>query len=285
VTALEDTPAEATAAPEAVLFRKLAEVMGAVHYVPKTGYNSFHKYKYAQEADLVEAVRGELAKRNVAVIPSLTGIDERPCKAGSKDSIVTTARVAFTFVCGDTGAMFRSDWAGQGEDPVDKGLYSAYTGALKYFLTKTFLIATGDDPERDRPAARGSNGQTGTPAPVPVAAPAVTADVPVPTEDVATPEQRRLINAKAAEAKLSARSLNAVIKAVTGSHVADRIPARLVDPIKTTVEAVGRTPEDFGEEPLIAAIAKAHAAHGGKPFGTDVQPLVKQIVDTADVPF
>jgi hypothetical protein len=66
-----------------------------------------------------------------------------------KQSVVTTVVVAFTFADGDTGAMFRSEWAGQGDDPADKGLYKAYTGALKYFLMKTFLIPTGDDPEAD----------------------------------------------------------------------------------------------------------------------------------------
>ena len=45
--------------------------------------------------------------------------------------------------------MHKAEWAGSGDDPADKGLYSAYTGAVKYFLMKAFLIPTGDDPEAD----------------------------------------------------------------------------------------------------------------------------------------
>ena len=39
------------------LVSKLAEVMKQVKYIQKTGYNSFHKYKYATESDVTEAVR------------------------------------------------------------------------------------------------------------------------------------------------------------------------------------------------------------------------------------
>jgi hypothetical protein len=40
--------------------------------------------------------------------------------------------------------------AGQGLDSGDKAPYKAMTGALKYALLQSFLLATGDDPEADR---------------------------------------------------------------------------------------------------------------------------------------
>jgi hypothetical protein len=130
---------------QASLYRKLAEVTAEVGHVPKRGRNDFHKYDYVTEADLLDAVRAKLADRHVAVIPSLHEIRERE----TDRSIVTTATVTFTFVDGDTGAMHAAQWAGQGDDPADKGLYKAYTGAMKYFVMKAFLIPTGDDPEAD----------------------------------------------------------------------------------------------------------------------------------------
>ncbi len=137
--------------PEAGLFLKIAQVMAEIGRVEKKGYNDFHKYKYVTEADLVEAVRAKLADRNVALIPGVVSVDGREYTTDrGKNSVVTTVVMSFTFVDGDTGAMFRSEWAGQGDDPADKGLYKAYTGALKYFLMKTFLIPTGDDPEADK---------------------------------------------------------------------------------------------------------------------------------------
>ena len=41
------------------------------------------------------------------------------------------------------------EWAGQGDDPADKGLGKAYTNAIKTFLREQFLIPQGDDPEAD----------------------------------------------------------------------------------------------------------------------------------------
>jgi hypothetical protein len=134
---------------EAGLFRKIAEVMGEVGYVEKRGRNTFHNYDYVTEADLVDAVRGKLAERKVALIPSVESIAERTYQAKGKESVVTTVTVAFTFLDGETGATFKASWSGQGDDTADKGLYKAYTGALKYFLMKTFLVPTGDDPESD----------------------------------------------------------------------------------------------------------------------------------------
>lgn len=132
------------------LFKKLSAVMADVGYIQKDGFNSFHKYKYVTEAALVDAVRTKLAAANVMLIPSVVGVDERQITTKKGDhSTVSTLRMEFTFCDGDTGETFTVQWAGAGDDAADKGIYKAYTGALKYFLMKTFLIPTGDDPESD----------------------------------------------------------------------------------------------------------------------------------------
>ena len=157
-----------TGEPEQVssLYSKLAAVMRDIGYVEKRGHNSFHNYDYVTEADLVDAVRSKLAARNVILIPSLSGIDERGVtNAKGKESTITTVRVAFTFCDGDSGQTHTAEWAGSGDDPADKGLYKAYTGAVKYFLMKSFLIPTGDDPEADSGTdERSSGGQSSRPA-------------------------------------------------------------------------------------------------------------------------
>ena len=107
---------------QASLYRKLAEVTAELGYVQKRGYNSFHKYNYVLEADLLDAVREKLAKRNVICIPSLTRVDERAVTSDrGKHSTITTAHIAFVFCDGDTGAMHKAEWAGAGDDPADKG--------------------------------------------------------------------------------------------------------------------------------------------------------------------
>jgi ERF superfamily len=134
------------------LYAKLAEVMGEVGRIEKKGRNPHHGYSYAKEEDIVEAVREKLASRKVMMLPSLTGITEREytyttSKGEEKTSVITTARVKFEFLDGESEERYACEWAGQGDDPADKGLYAAYTGAVKYFITKGFLIPTGDDPE------------------------------------------------------------------------------------------------------------------------------------------
>ncbi len=82
-----------------------------------------------------------------------------------------------------------TSWVGQGLDNADKGYYKAYTGAVKYFLMKTFMISTGDDPELDSyrdqaPRRPQSQARPSRPAPkaTPKVAPKAAAAKPAPTE-------------------------------------------------------------------------------------------------------
>lgn len=129
------------------LVKKLAAVMKAVHHVPKRGRNTFHNYDYATEADIVATVRQELADRDVMLIPGIGTQTREP--VGEKGEFLTTLEMDFTFMDGESGETLTKAWRGAGSDKGDKGLYKAMTGAEKYFLLKTFLIPTGDDPERD----------------------------------------------------------------------------------------------------------------------------------------
>ncbi len=133
------------------LYAKLAEVVQEVEGVAKSGKNTFHKYDYTTAEEMLRALRLPLAKRNVVLMPSLIDIGEREistAKGGS--STITTVRIRFTLADGDTGETFACDWAGQGDDPADKGLGKAYTNAIKTFLREQFLIPQGDDPEADK---------------------------------------------------------------------------------------------------------------------------------------
>lgn len=127
--------------------KKLAEVMAAVNRVPKRGRNDFHHYDYATEADIAEAIRKELADRHVILIPAITSQTREP--VGEKGSVLTTLFMSFTFFDGESGEEITRPWLGAGTDKEDKGAYKAMTGGEKYFLLKTFLLPTGDDPETD----------------------------------------------------------------------------------------------------------------------------------------
>lgn len=88
----------------------------------------------------IDAIRSKLASRNVALFVSAESAEQ----IGND---VTRVLLRIDFACGDTGATHTVRFFGDGLDKGDKGLYKAYTGAIKYLLMKTFLIPTGDDPE------------------------------------------------------------------------------------------------------------------------------------------
>lgn len=132
------------------LVKKLCKVMSEIKHVPKRGRNEFHRYDYVLEADLADAVREKLAAVNVFLFSSVDELStaERTTARGGTTTI-TTVKMTFTFVDGDTGENMAFTYYGQGEDQMDKGAYKAFTGCTKYALMKSFLVPTGDDPEND----------------------------------------------------------------------------------------------------------------------------------------
>lgn len=134
------------------LVSKLAEVMATVSRIPKRGRNEFHKYDYATEADIAATVRTELALRHIMLVPAIVGEQRHP--VGEKGSVLTVLDMEMEFLDGESGESLKRTWKGYGTDKEDKGGYKAMTGGEKYFLLKTFLMPTGDDPEADNPRER-----------------------------------------------------------------------------------------------------------------------------------
>ena len=65
-------------------------------------------------------------------------------------------KIEFTLFDVETGFFERTTITGEAIDKGDKAGYKAYTGALKYYLADTFMVATGDDPETESPEAKGN---------------------------------------------------------------------------------------------------------------------------------
>jgi hypothetical protein len=156
-------PEKQTAEAPRSLIRKLSKVMAQVERVAKNGENQFHHYKYAMEADLVDLIRPLLAAENVMVLPSMIETSRfQHTDKSDRVQLITDVRVKWTFEDGDSGETRECIFPGCGIDTGDKGIYKALTGSEKYLLMKTFLIATGDDPENDAgekptaPALKGS---------------------------------------------------------------------------------------------------------------------------------
>jgi hypothetical protein len=136
------------------LRQKLAEVRRRIGYVQKRGHNERFNYSYVTAADIAGSVGDILSELGVVVIPKLEEISYE--SAASRGEATRMARVvmAYTFADVDSGEEVIAKVAGQGLDPGDKAPYKAMTGALKYALLQSFLLATGDDPEDERADAR-----------------------------------------------------------------------------------------------------------------------------------
>jgi hypothetical protein len=138
------------------LREKFAEVRRRLGYVQKRGHNERHNYNYVTAADLAGSIGDILAELGVIVIPQLHSISTETPRSSSE----RIARIVmnYRFVDARSGEELTVRVAGEGADPGDKAPYKAMTGALKYALLQSFLLATGDDPEDEHANSRAALG-------------------------------------------------------------------------------------------------------------------------------
>lgn len=125
--------------PPRSLVLKLTDIMALVRNIPKNGWNDHFKYHFAREVDVLEAVQQLFAERHILLVPSVT--------AQRREGKLTILDMVMTFKDGETNEEMPVPWAAQGDDSSDKGIWKAITGGVKFFILKTFLVPTGDDPE------------------------------------------------------------------------------------------------------------------------------------------
>lgn len=126
----------------AMMAQKKAKVAYEVGRVPKNGRNNFHKYEYVTESDLTDHIRKLMFKNNLAITLSVNEWEK-------DQNNLKRVYMEITLTDCETGFFEETTWIGEGQDNGDKGFYKAYTGVLKYYLMKTFLVPSGDDPEQD----------------------------------------------------------------------------------------------------------------------------------------
>ncbi len=132
----------------------IGAVMQAVGYVQKTGKHPKQGYTFATEADLLKAMRGELAAHGLAfsivdIEPILTNVYD----IGKHKLYHVIAKYVGEFRHAASGEKMRACTLGEGMAySQDTACYKANTGANKYILRQVFLLETGDHPEKpDRP--------------------------------------------------------------------------------------------------------------------------------------
>ncbi len=135
------------------VYEKVFNIQQAIHTVIKGGYNDHFKYKFARERDVVAEVKPLLGKEGLVITNTLIKEEEVPHGQSSSGSQKFLTKLTFKFRITnikDPEDFIEADAIGYGQDGEDKGAPKAYTMALKYFLSKQFLIETGDDAEETR---------------------------------------------------------------------------------------------------------------------------------------
>lgn len=132
------------------LSKKLVEVMKDCRYIAKNGTNSFHGYKYATSADVLEKVNASLTKNGIVSIatPALLEMQDVTTAKGNIEHLATV-EISVDLIDCESGEKFTIKGLGSGQDAGDKALMKAQTAALKYCYLLSLAIATGDDPEAD----------------------------------------------------------------------------------------------------------------------------------------
>ncbi len=118
----------------------------------KGGKNDFDHYSYFSEAQYKELFTELFSKHGLEL--NFNEISYEMFEGTEKQANGRLAKVEFELIDIDSGFSESSVITGEGIDKGDKAGYKAYTGALKYFLADKFMVATGDDAEKDSPSEK-----------------------------------------------------------------------------------------------------------------------------------
>ena len=142
---------------------KLRSILKEKGVLKREGNNAYDKYSYFSEAQYKQLFTELFTGCGLEL--KFTEIGYELFDGPEKQANGRMPKLMFTLFDIETGYGEETIITGEGIDKGDKAGYKAYTGALKYYLANTFLVATGDDPETDSPSAKiaPENVKTATP--------------------------------------------------------------------------------------------------------------------------
>ena len=113
------------------------------------GQTGAARYNYVSGAKLLGVIRPLMDKLGLILTQEVVDIKNEPItymtRNGEKTEMFTTAHIRFTWVDTDDGSQVVNDFFANGMNAWDKGLGAALTYAERYYLMKTFHIATDED--------------------------------------------------------------------------------------------------------------------------------------------
>ncbi len=113
------------------------------------GQTGAARYNYVSGSKLLGVIRPLMDKLGLILTQEVVDIKNEPItymtRNGEKTEMFTTIHIRFTWVDTDDGSQVVNDFFANGMNAWDKGLGSALTYAERYYLMKTFHIATDED--------------------------------------------------------------------------------------------------------------------------------------------
>ncbi|AQY55072.1 DNA single strand annealing protein [Geobacillus phage TP-84] len=152
VKEFEFSPLEYVPGPDETqktIFLKIANIMGELDRIPKSGYNKQFDYYYVTESDVVGAVRPLMAKYKLVMMPSLKKYKTETIQGKYNKMIMGTVEIEWIVRDAESYEQIKFTMLGKGLDNLEKDIYKAITGNKKYALITLFMIDSGDDPERN----------------------------------------------------------------------------------------------------------------------------------------
>lgn len=134
------------------IFQKINEVMKNIEYLTKDDKVEFGttKYKAISEEKVTTAVREQLVKQGIVIIPIQQESENKELTRTEKSvNMLTSVHTRYRIQNIDNVNDFiEVESNGTGVDTQDKGVGKAMTYAYKYMLLRTFAIPTGEDPDK-----------------------------------------------------------------------------------------------------------------------------------------
>ena len=134
------------------IYEKINKVMQNIEYLTKDDKVEFGttKYKAISEEKVTTAVRNELVKVGIAIIPieqemNVVELIRTDKSVNQRTDVNVKYRIQNIE---DVNDYIIASSSGSGVDTQDKGIGKAMTYAYKYLLLRTFAIPTGEDPDK-----------------------------------------------------------------------------------------------------------------------------------------
>lgn len=129
--------------------KKISEVIATVKQPMKSARNQHLKYDYSTKDDIFEVVREAMAKKNLAIAPSMELVERIEGAKTKSGAIQFMSRIRLTVIIidGDSGESLTTTWEGESITSDDKGLPQAATQAMRFWAINTFMLMDGANEE------------------------------------------------------------------------------------------------------------------------------------------